>query len=136
MPPTTMAIVLYRPPQQPVQHYKLWMQLNEHNSSTTIYLEQIQNFIELATGYNSIRQHLFAELNRLDQPQAQPVPDDRMYSPLTQSRGSDGPPRPQPDACSPVPSGPQNPQDDPSSGGPPQQLRGGDEPRHAPGAVR
>ena len=52
------------------------MQVSQNNSSTSIYLEQIQNFIDLAQGYNSIRAHLFRELYKLKGDE--PIADDRL----------------------------------------------------------
>jgi len=42
------------------------MKLSEYTSSTSIYLEQMQNYIDLGDGYNNLRKLLFQELHQLD----------------------------------------------------------------------
>jgi hypothetical protein len=52
------------------------MKLSEESASTSIYLEQIDNYINLGEGYGSVRQLLFKELNLLDG--TNPSADDRL----------------------------------------------------------
>lgn len=54
------------------------MKLSEESASTSIYLEQIDNHINLSEGYSSVRQLLFKELNLLDG--TNPSVDDRLYA--------------------------------------------------------
>lgn len=52
------------------------MRLNEYNASTSVYLEQIGNHIEVGEGYSQLRRHLFRELHQLNNGEV--VSDDKL----------------------------------------------------------
>ncbi len=54
------------------------MKVSEDIASTSIYLEQIQNHIDIGEGYNKIRQLLFKELFMLDGSNLSS--DDKLYT--------------------------------------------------------
>jgi hypothetical protein len=52
------------------------MKLSSENTSTSIYLEQIQNSIDLSVGYAKVRPYLFKELITSDG--SNPNSDDKL----------------------------------------------------------
>jgi hypothetical protein len=53
------------------------MKLGEHNASTSVYLEQMTNHIEVGEGYQQLRKLLFRELNKATQEEG--ASEDSLY---------------------------------------------------------